>query len=132
MIKVMAWLKSDRLKQILTVFLAGILVFISTACNGAVSAKSADQVKKVRTIYPGAETPAKRTDVEKALPQINQEDFSKSKPGGQIQRQEDLGDRVENRLSTVKKSFDKASEFINKDAKEALDRHDNVPKPGLH
>ncbi|HEY9823136.1 MAG TPA: DUF6658 family protein [Candidatus Sericytochromatia bacterium] len=129
--KVIAWLKSSRLKQILTVFLAGILVFVSTACNGAVSAKSADQVKKVRTIYPGAETPAKRTDVEKALPQINQEDFSKSKPGGQIQRQEDLGDRVENRLSTVKKSFDKASEFINQDAKEALDRHENVPKPGL-
>jgi hypothetical protein len=96
-----------------------------------VSAKSADQVKKVRTIYPGAETPAKRTDVEKALPQINQEDFSKSKPGGQIQRKEDLGDRVENRLSTVKKSFDKASEFINQDAKEALDKHENVPKPGL-
>jgi hypothetical protein len=129
--KVRAWLKSSRLKQILIVFLAGILVFISTACNGAVSAKSADQVKKVRTIYPGAETPAKRTDVEKALPQINQEDFSKSKPGGQIQRQEDLGDRVENRLSTVKKSFDKASEFINQDAKEALDKHENVPKPGL-
>jgi hypothetical protein len=129
--KVMAWLKSSRFKQILTVFLAGILVFVSTACNGAVSAKSADQVKKVRTIYPGAETPAKRTDVEKALPQINQEDFSKSKPGGQIQRQEDLGDRVENRLSTVKKSFGKASEFINQDAKEALDKHENVPKPGL-
>lgn len=127
--KVMAWLKSSRLKQILTVFLAGILVFVSTACSGAVSAKSAD---KVKTIYPGAEAPAKRPDVEKALPQINPEDFSKSKPGGKIQRQEDLGDRVENRLSTVKKSFDKASEFINKDAKEALDRHENVPKPGLH
>lgn len=128
MSKVIAWLKSSRLKQILTVFLAGILVFVSTACNGAVSAKSAD---KVKTIYPGAETPAKRPDVEKALPQINQEDFSKSKPGGKIQRQEDLGDRVENRLSTVKKSFDKASEFITQDAKEALEKHENVPKPGL-
>jgi outer membrane protein assembly factor BamD (BamD/ComL family) len=129
--KVITWLKSSRLKQILTVFLAGVLVFVSTACSGAGSAKSADQVK-IRTIYPGAETPAKRTDVEKALPQITEKDFSKSKPGGQIQRQEDIGDRVENRLSTVKKSFDKASEFINKDAKEALDRHENVPKPGLH
>jgi hypothetical protein len=87
--------------------------------------------KQVKTIYPGAETPGKRTDVEKALPKIDQQDFSKSEPGGQNQRQEDLGDRVENRLNTVKKSFDKASEFINKDAKEALDRHENEPKPGL-
>jgi outer membrane protein assembly factor BamD (BamD/ComL family) len=129
--KVIAWLKSGRLKQILTVVLAGLLVFVSTACNGALSAKNADQVKKVKTIYPGAETPAKRTDVERALPQINERDFEKSKPGGQIQRDSDLGDRVENRLSTVKKTFDKASEFIKEDAKEALDKHENVSKPGL-
>ncbi len=124
MSKVMAWFKSSRLKQILTVFLAGILVFVSTACSEV-------SPKQVKTIYPGAETPGKRTDVEKALPKIDQQDFSKSEPGGQNQRQEDLGDRVENRLNTVKKSFDKASEFINKDAKEALDRHENEPKPGL-
>lgn len=129
--KLIAWLKRSRIKQVLTVFLAGLLVFVSTACNGAVSAKNAEQVKKVKTIYPGAETPAKRTDVERALPKIDERDFEKSEPGGQIQRDSDLGDRVENRLKTVKKTFDKASEFIKDDAEEALDRHENVGKPGL-
>jgi hypothetical protein len=129
--KLIAWLKSAKLKQILTVFLAGILLFVSTACNGAVSAKSAEQVKKVKEIYPGAEQPAQRQNVERRLPKITQQDFEKPEPGGQIQRGSDFDDRVENRLSTVKKTFDKASEFIKEDAKEALERHEDVPKPGL-
>ena len=129
--KIRAWLKSGKLKQILTVFLAGILLFVSTACNGAVSAKNAEQVKKVKEIYPGAEQPAQRPNVERRLPKISQQDFEKSEPGGQIQRDSDLDDRVEKRLTTVKKTFDKASEFIKEDAKQALERHEDVPKPGL-
>lgn len=42
--KLIAAIKKIRLSQILTTFLAGILLFVSTACNGAVQAKSPDGV----------------------------------------------------------------------------------------
>lgn len=62
--KVVAWLKSIRLERILTVFMAGILVFVSTACSGQASAKTpsaktADQIRQevpesaVTNIYEG-------------------------------------------------------------------------------
>ncbi|MEW6498200.1 MAG: DUF6658 family protein [Cyanobacteriota bacterium] len=45
--KVISWLKSIRLDRILTVFLAGVLLFASTACGGSkVLAKSADDVRQ--------------------------------------------------------------------------------------
>ncbi len=45
--KVMTWLKSIRLDRILTVFLAGILLFVSTACGSTkVLAKTADEVRE--------------------------------------------------------------------------------------
>lgn len=49
--RIIASLKNIRLDRILTVFLAGILLFVSTACNGSVSAKTAD---KVREEVPGS------------------------------------------------------------------------------
>ena len=39
--KIIAWLKSIRISQIVTVFFAGILLFVSTACGSGVSAKTA-------------------------------------------------------------------------------------------
>jgi hypothetical protein len=44
--KVTAWLKSIRLDRIVTAFLVGILVFVSTACNGNVLAKTADEIRE--------------------------------------------------------------------------------------
>ena len=45
--KVMNWMKGIRLDRILTVFLAGILLFFSTACGGSkVLAKTADDVRQ--------------------------------------------------------------------------------------
>lgn len=41
MSKVIAWLKNIRLDRILTVFMAGLLLFVSTACSGGASAKTA-------------------------------------------------------------------------------------------
>lgn len=43
-----AFLKKIRLVQILTVFLAGILVFVSTACNRAdvMAGKTADRIRE--------------------------------------------------------------------------------------
>ena len=45
--KVISWLKSIRLDRILTVFLAGVLLLVSTACGGSkVLAKNADDVRQ--------------------------------------------------------------------------------------
>jgi ElaB/YqjD/DUF883 family membrane-anchored ribosome-binding protein len=45
--KVIAWLKSIRLERVLTVFLAGILLLVSTACGGnKVLAKTADDARQ--------------------------------------------------------------------------------------
>lgn len=126
--KIKSWLKSIKLKQILTIFLAGILMVFSTACNG-VFAKAPDNVKPVKEIYSGAERPAERPNVEKALPKKTLKDFEKPKPGGEIQRQSDLGDRAQDRLEKVKDTFDKASEFIHDDAAKALERHQESPTP---
>lgn len=44
--KVIDWLKSIRLDRILTIFLVGVLVFVSTACSGGASAKTADEIRE--------------------------------------------------------------------------------------
>ncbi|AFZ19197.1 DUF6658 family protein [Allocoleopsis franciscana] len=45
--KVITWLKSIRVDRILTVFLAGVLLFVSTACGTTkVLAKTADDVRE--------------------------------------------------------------------------------------
>jgi hypothetical protein len=44
--KVMDWLKSIRLDRVLTVFLVGILLFVSTACSSGASAKTADELRE--------------------------------------------------------------------------------------
>lgn len=41
-----SWLKNIRLDRILTAFLIGILMFVSTACNNGVQAKTADQIRE--------------------------------------------------------------------------------------
>ncbi|HEY9635615.1 MAG TPA: DUF6658 family protein [Coleofasciculaceae cyanobacterium] len=54
--KVIDWLKSIRLGQILTVFMAGLLVFVSTACSDGASATTPDKAgntaNKVRQEVP--------------------------------------------------------------------------------
>jgi hypothetical protein len=82
--------------------------------------------KEVETLYPGAEQAGNRPEMEKALPKITLEDFEKSEPGGEIQRESSIVDRVQDRLSTVKETFDKASgsiqEGANKGAQQTLER----------
>lgn len=176
----MAFFKQLRFRQILTVFLATVVLFVGTACNNgdvrgarpnnlpvqmggannpyksggdtntnynlspdpkvngeeskanpnqaSLSIPSNQLIAAVETLYPGAESPANRSAVEKALPKKTLEDYAKSEPGGQIQRESSLGDRVQDRLSEVKQTFDEASDFISEDAQEALQRHE---EPGL-
>lgn len=46
MYKLMTWLKSIQLDRIVTAFLVGILLFVSTACSKGVEAKTADQIRE--------------------------------------------------------------------------------------
>jgi len=40
------WLRNIRLDRILTAFMVGILMFVSTACSGGAQAKTSDQIKE--------------------------------------------------------------------------------------
>lgn len=44
--KVIAWLKGIQMDRVLTVFLVGLLLLVSTACSSGASAKTADEVRK--------------------------------------------------------------------------------------
>jgi len=44
--KLMTWLKNIRIDRIVTAFLVGVLVFVSTACSSGVQAKTADEVRE--------------------------------------------------------------------------------------
>lgn len=80
--------------------------------------------------YPGGnELQGRPADEQKQLPLIDMQDFEAAEPGGQIQRESNVGDRIKDRLGSVKEQFDEASEFISDDAKEAKERHDVTTKP---
>lgn len=180
--KIINFCKQLRLSQILTVFLATVVLFVNTACNSGntqgarpnnppvqaggannpyksggdnntnfnfspdpkVSGKSvkpegkrADSqiisnqlIAEVEKLYPGAQKPGMQREIEKALPKIGQEDFQSPEPGGQIQRESNIGSRVKDRLSAVKETFDEASDFIHDSADEALEKHEASFKPG--
>jgi hypothetical protein len=177
--------KKLRLRQILTVFLAGILLIVTTACNGGANAQGANphnpavqaggannpyknggdnytkyhmstdpkvtnsQTKQGRDrasldlnsqvliatnresemLYPGAETPAGRIYKENELPLINEQDFQRPKPGGLIQNEPDLGDRIKDRLGAVKEEFQDASSFVKDKANETSSRPELQKNP---
>lgn len=180
--KIINFCKQLRLSQILTVFLATLVLFFNTACNSGntqgarpnnppvqaggannpyksggdnntnfnfspdpkVSGKSVNPegkradsqiisnqlIAEVEKLYPGAQKPGMQKEIEKALPKIAQEDFQSPEPGGQIQRESNIGSRVKDRLSAVKETFDEASDFIHDSADEALEKHEASFKPG--
>jgi hypothetical protein len=159
-------LKKLRVRQIVTVFFAGLLLIVSTACtsgdvtganpkNPAVQAGGANNPYKnggdkytrnvsalpsslliatnaeSEILYPGAETPQGRVEKEKELPIITKENFQKTEPGGLIQNQSDLGERVSDRLETVKEQFEDASSFVKDKADEAGARPETQKNPAL-
>lgn len=186
MTKLTGFFKQLRLRQILTVFLATVVLFVGTACNSgdvrgarpdnpAVQAGGSNNPYKMggdtntnynlspdpkvsrdsakskgnradlqilsnqliasateggKLNYPAnRELQGEPADVGTSLPIIDMQDFETAEPGGQIQRQEDIGDRVEDRLSAVKQAFDKAGDFITDNAEEALERHETTANP---
>jgi hypothetical protein len=187
----MAFFKKLRLRQILTVFLAGVLLVVSTACNtgnvqgarpnnlpvqagGANNpyksggdgytdlkmstdpkvsnpkAKSGrDQAnlqlnsnqliaadltrnKESELLYPGAEEPAGRALKEAQLPIKTSEDFMKAEPGGLNQQNENLGERIQNRVETATEAFKKAGAFVKEKSDEAGERPEFQSNPARH
>ncbi|MEH2249003.1 DUF6658 family protein [Nostoc sp.] len=166
---VRVFLKKIRLRQILTIFFAGLLLIVSTACSGAnaqganpqnpavqaggannpyknggdnytnnrmstdpkitnpkanqgrdqASLQPSSQLliatnRESEILYPGAETPGGRVQKEAELPIITDKDFQQPEPGGLIQDKSNVGDRVKDRLETVKEAVEEASGFLNK------------------
>ncbi|MBD2358773.1 hypothetical protein H6G41_29960 [Tolypothrix sp. FACHB-123] len=179
-----ALLKKLRLRQILTVCLASLLLIFSTACSGANAqganpqnpavqaggannpykgggdkytdpkvTNSSNQNQQDRAsllelnsqiliatsnanreseiLYPGAETPAGRAKKEAELPLITEKNFQQPEPGGLIQRQSDVGNRIQDRLETVKETFKDASSFIQDKADEAASRPELQKDPAV-
>lgn len=173
-----AFLKKLRLRQVLTVFLAGLLLIVSTACsngryaqgaqphNPPVQAGGANNPYKSggdsytnlkmsksgrdraslplnsqgliasatnneELLYPGAETPVGRAYKESELPIKSAKDFQKAEPGGLIQNQSDVGQRIQNRLETVQEAVQDASSFLQNKADEAGARPELQKNPAM-
>jgi hypothetical protein len=82
-------------------------------------------------LYPGAETPAGRAQKEAELPIKTAKDFKQPEPGGLNQRNEDLGERLSNRLEKVQEAFKEASEFTQEKAAEGSRRPEAQSNPAL-
>ncbi|MBE8999288.1 hypothetical protein IQ274_13930 [Nostoc sp. LEGE 12447] len=184
---VRVFLKQIRLRQILTIFLAGLLLIVSTACSGAnaqganpqnpavqaggannpyknggdkygnyrmstdpkianpKASQGSDQAslqpslefliatadRESKILYPGAETPAGRINKEAELPLITDKDFRQPEPGGLIQNEPNVGDRVQDRLETVKETVEEASGFLKNKADEASRRPELQRNPAV-
>ncbi|MEH2083045.1 MAG: DUF6658 family protein [Nostoc sp.] len=181
---VRVFFKKIRLRQILTIFLAGLLLIVSTACSGAntqganpqnpavqaggannpyknggdnytnnnfstdpkitnpkanqgrdqASLQPSSQLliatnRESEILYPGGETPADRVNKESELPLITDKDFRQPKPGGLIQDESNVGERVKDRLETVKEAVDKASGFLKDKSDEAKARPELQKNP---
>ncbi|MBE9210036.1 hypothetical protein IQ244_26785 [Nostoc sp. LEGE 06077] len=174
--KFTALLKKLRIRQIVTVFFAGLLLMISTACssgdatganpkNPAVQAGGANNPYKnggdkytrnlstdskklgdqsnlpsgsliatnpeSEILYPGAETPQGRVEKEKELPIITKKNFQQPEPGNLIQNESNLGNRVTDRLETVKEQFEDATSFVKDKAAEASARPELQKNPAV-
>lgn len=180
------FLKKIRLRQILTIFLAGLLLIVSTACSGAnaqganpqnpavqaggannpyknggdnygnyrmstdpkianpkanqgrdqASLQPSSQLliatnRESELLYPGAETPAGRINKEAELPIITDKDFRQPEPGGLIQNEPNVGDRIQDRIETVKENIEKASGFLQDKADEGAARPELQKNPAV-
>lgn len=182
-----AFFRKLGLRQILTVFLASVLLFGSAACNSGVNAQGANPSNPAvqaggannpykgggdgytnykmstdpkvgnakaksgrdqanlqlnesllvainddsRLLYPGSETPAGRAEKQAEFPVITNKDFQRPEPGGETQRDPNLGDRVGERIDTVTEAVKDASKFVGEKADEAGRRPESQSNPAL-
>lgn len=78
--------------------------------------------------YPGGQIQGQPADEKQALRKVDLQDFERSELGGQIQRQSDLGNRVEDRLGAVKDTFGKAAEFLGEDLEKGAQSNIETPR----
>jgi len=135
-----AFFKRTQLRQILTAFLAGVLLIVSTACSGATTQAAnpkndammaSETNRKSEILYPGAETPEGRAQKEAKLPIKTEQDFVTPAPGAGNQRQGDLGQRIGNRIGTVKEEVKEASKFLKEKSDEAGARPELKSNPAV-
>lgn len=165
--------KKVRLRQILSIFLAGIALFVTTACNSGnlqgarpenppvqaggmnnpykgggdgysnynqstdpgVNSKTVNQERDradlqlipnqivalnndSELLYPGTETTAGNT---------SPQNIDQPKPGGLIQREPNLGERIGDRVEIVKEAFQDAGSFLKEKGNEAQARPELQP-----
>ncbi|MEH2453472.1 DUF6658 family protein [Nostoc sp.] len=183
---VRVFLKKIRLRQILTIFFAGLLLIVSTACSGAnaqganpqnpavqaggannayknggdnytnnrmstdpkitnpkanqgrdeVSLQPSSQLliatnRESEILYPSGETPADRVNKEAKLPIITDQDSQQPEPGGLIHSESNIGERVKDRLETVKEAVEEASGFLKDKSDKAGTRPELQKNPAL-
>lgn len=140
--KLMTWLKSIQLARIVTAFLVGILLFVSTACSNKVQAKTADEIREevpssaVTNQYKGgmndysdvdprkntteANTKAKAL-VDNATRNINEKSVDSLDQFGKNYRSgTPLGERVKRIGDDVSDSVDNMKENVSKGTQENL------------
>jgi hypothetical protein len=83
-------------------------------------------------LYPGAEEPAIPADQQKDLPLKDKQNISEPRPGGLIQREPNLGERVGDRLEAVTEAFKDASGFLKDKSDEAGERPELQSNPARH
>ena len=175
--KLTALFKKLNIHQILGVFIAGAILFFTTACssgdqqgarptNPPVQAGGMNNPHKnggdgyteyrvapnsssgsdradlqliseqlialnndtdARLIYPGDNA---SESVIKNNAQGKITDIEKPQPGGLIQRESNIGERIGDRLETVKEAFEDATSFVKDKADEASDRPELNANPG--
>ncbi|BAY33679.1 hypothetical protein NIES2107_55790 [Nostoc carneum NIES-2107] len=84
-----------------------------------------------KILYPGAETPTGRVLKEGELPLITEKNFQQPEPGGLIQRESNVGNRIKDRIDTVKENVKEASGFLKEKADEASARPELQKDPAV-
>jgi hypothetical protein len=87
--------------------------------------------KESEILYPSAETPAGRINKEAELPFITDKDFQQPEPGGLIQDEPNIGDRIQDRIETVKEAVEEASGFLKDKRDEAGARPELQKNPAV-
>ncbi|BAZ69482.1 MAG: hypothetical protein KME28_00985 [Pelatocladus maniniholoensis HA4357-MV3] len=134
-----AFVKKLSLRQVLTVFFAGLLFLTGTIYTSgyaqAAQIKSqillADADQQSELLYPGAETPVGRAYKEGELPIKSEKDF-RPNSGNLIQNEPSVNQRAKDRIETVKEAVEEASGFLKDKGNEAAKRPELQSNPAVN
>jgi phage-related protein len=135
-----AFIKKIRLGQLLTVFLAGILVFVSTACSGTdvMAGKTSDQIREevpseaVTSVYKGGQN--QYSDVDPRNPNMTKTEAKAKMLKDEAQRRIDtkassnVGENVRRVADEAPDKFKQVGEKLNEDVRAAKQNFDEFGK----